>query len=88
MASLAEFDQKLEGIIREFTERIVVPRWTEFDTVWEATIRVCERYQLGKSIRATTDADPPNRSALGHATSSAEPSAIDAPVQTRPPIAA
>lgn len=88
MSSLAEFDQRLEAIIREFTARIVAPRWTEFDTVWETAIRVCERYQLGKSIRATTDADPPNCPALGRATSSAEPSAVDAPVQTRPPIAA
>ena len=50
---LDEFDQKLEQIIREFTLRIVVPRWTEFDTVWEAAIRVCDRYELGKSRQAT-----------------------------------
>jgi hypothetical protein len=87
MASLAEFDQRLEEIIREFTARIVVSRCTEFDTVWEAAIRVCERYQLGKSIRETTDAGPSNLPALGYATSSAEPSAVDAPVQTHPPIA-
>jgi hypothetical protein len=81
MASLAEFDQRLEEIIREFTARIVVSRCTEFDTVWEAAIRVCER-------RETTDAGPSNLPALGYATSSAEPSAVDAPVQTHPPIAA
>jgi len=39
VSPLDEFDQKLEQIIREFTLRIVVPRWTEFDTVWEAAIR-------------------------------------------------
>ena len=85
--SLAKLDQRLEEIIREFTARIVVPRWTEFDTVWEAAIRVCERYQLGKP-RRTTVTDPSNPSALGNATSSAEPSAVDAPVQTHPLIAA
>ena len=88
MSSLDEFDQRLEEIIREFTARIVVPRWTEFDTVWEAAIRVCERYELGKSKAPAAVIDPANPFALGHATSSAEPSVVDAPVQTRPPIAA
>jgi len=26
--------------------RIAIPRWSEFETVWEAAIRVCDRYEL------------------------------------------
>ena len=52
MSPLMEFDQRMEQIIREFALRIVVPRWTEFDTVWEAAIRVCDRYELGKGRRS------------------------------------
>ena len=48
MSPLAEFDQRMEQIIREFAMRIIVPRWTEFDDLWEAAIRVCDRYELGK----------------------------------------
>jgi hypothetical protein len=87
MSPLAEFDQKLEQIIREFTLRIVVPQWTEFDTVWEAAIRVCDRYELGKSRRATPVPDEAQQ-ATEPVTSSAAPSATDAPAQTHPPVAA
>jgi len=82
-----ECDQKLEQVIREFTLRIVVPRWTEFDTLWETAIRVCERYQLGQPP-ALTVASPPAGSAAGEVTSSDVPSATDVPVQIHPPIAA
>jgi hypothetical protein len=47
--SLLELDRQLERAIREFTLRIVVPRWNEFDKLWEAALRVCERYELGKA---------------------------------------
>jgi len=53
MSPLAEFDQRLEQMIREFALRIAVPRWTEFDTLWEAAIRVCDRYELGKGVRSS-----------------------------------
>jgi len=49
MSPVSEFDQKLEQLIREFTLRILVPRWTQFDDVWETTNKICDRYQLGKS---------------------------------------
>ena len=88
MSPLAEFDQKLEQIIREFALRIVVPRWTEFDTVWEAAIRVCDRYQIGKLQPTTPGESQSHQDAMGGVTSSAEPSATDAPAQTHPPIAA
>jgi hypothetical protein len=87
VSPLAEFDQKLEQIIREFTLRIVVPRWTEFESLWEAAIRVCDRYELGKSHRATAVSDQ-SQPAADPVTSSPAPSATDAPAQTRPPIAA
>jgi hypothetical protein len=88
MSPLAEFDQKLEQIIRQLALRIVVPRWTQFDTVWEAAIRICDRYELGKSRRTTPGPaqSQPDRTAL--VTSSAEPSANDAPAQTHLPVAA
>jgi len=60
MSPLAEFDQRLEQMIREFALRIAVPRWTEFDTLWEAAIRVCDRYELGKRGRSNLVADQPD----------------------------
>jgi hypothetical protein len=50
MSSIAEFDRKLEQMIRDFVVRILVPRWTDFDTVWETTNGVCDRYELGKPL--------------------------------------
>ena len=88
MSPLTEFDQHLEKVIREFALRIVVPRWTEFDSVWEAAMRVCDRYELGKSRRTSAEADQPSIVTPQGSTSSAEPSATDAPAQTRPPVAA
>ena len=60
MSPVTEFDQRLEQIIREFALRIAVPRWTEFDTVWEAAIRVCDRYELGKGRRSELVANQPD----------------------------
>jgi hypothetical protein len=88
MASLAEFDQRLEQVIRELTMRIAIPRWSEFETVWEAAIRVCDRYELGKIKREPTTADQPPSQEPEPTTSSPEPCATDAPVQTHPPVAA
>ena len=48
MSPIAEFDRKMEQMIREFALRVLVPRWTEFDAVWETANRICDRYQLGK----------------------------------------
>jgi hypothetical protein len=59
MSPVTEFDQRLEQIIRELTLRIAVPRWTEFDTLWEAAIRVCDRYELGKCKRSEQVANQP-----------------------------
>jgi len=86
MSALAEFDKKLEKMIGELTLRILVPRWTEFDAIWDITTRVCDRYELGKVRRAVTEAT--NTSQPGEVTSSAVPSAVDVPVQTPPPVAA
>jgi len=84
-----EFDQKLEEIIREFTLRIVVPRWNEFDTLWEAALRICERYNLGRVRGSDSEiAHDSGQDATQLMSSSTEPSAADAPAQTHPPIAA
>jgi hypothetical protein len=40
----------MEQLIRAFALRILVPRWTEFDTVWQAANRICDRYELGESL--------------------------------------
>jgi hypothetical protein len=50
MSPLAEFDRRLEQMIRDFVVRILVPRWTDFDTVWETANGVCDRYELGKQL--------------------------------------
>jgi hypothetical protein len=49
MSPLAEFDRKLERLIREINLRIIVPRWNEFDTVWETANKTCDRYELKKA---------------------------------------
>lgn len=48
MSPIAEFDQRLEQMIRDFALRILAPRYTEFDAVWETANRICDRYELGK----------------------------------------
>jgi hypothetical protein len=42
----------MEQLIRAFTLRILVPRWTEFDAVWHTANQICDRYELGKSVTA------------------------------------
>jgi len=60
MSPIAEFDRKLEQMIREFAVRVLVPRWTEFDAVWETANRICDRYQLGEHLaeRAASSSNP------------------------------
>jgi hypothetical protein len=48
MSLLSELDRRLELIIQEFALRIMVPRWSEFDSVWESANKVCDQYQLNK----------------------------------------
>jgi len=50
MSPLAEFDRRMEQLISAFTRRIMVPRWTEFDAVWQTANQICDRYELGKSV--------------------------------------
>ena len=54
MSPLAEFDHKMEQLIRGFALRILVPSWTEFDAVWQTANKICDRYELGKTLPATT----------------------------------
>jgi hypothetical protein len=37
----------MEQMIRAFALRILVPRWTEFDAVWQTANRICDRYEIG-----------------------------------------
>ena len=48
MSPIVECDRRLEEIIRELALRIFVPRWSEFETVWEIANKICDRYQIGK----------------------------------------
>ena len=48
MSPLAQFDLELGNVIREIRLRLMVPRVSEFDYVWEAANRVCDRYEIGK----------------------------------------
>ncbi len=54
MSPLAEFDRRMEQLIRGFALRILVPRWTEFDAVWQTANEICDRYELGKPLPAAT----------------------------------
>lgn len=87
MSPITEFDQKLEQIISEFALRIVAPRWAEFDIVWDAAIRVCDRYQLG-TPRQLTKWNHEDASGALPVISSADSSEVDAPAQIRPPAPA
>lgn len=65
MSPIAEFDQRLEKLIRDFTLRILVPKWTEFDSVWESANGVCDRYQLGSHSQSSgRQSGPPSNSRI------------------------
>ena len=52
MSPLAEFDRRVEQLISAFTLRVLVPRWTEFDAVWQTANQICDRYELGEPSAA------------------------------------
>jgi hypothetical protein len=52
MSPLAQLDCLLENILRELTLRFVVPRLSEFDSLWDTANRICDRYQI-KSISSS-----------------------------------
>jgi hypothetical protein len=58
MSPLAEFDRRMEQLISAFTLRILVPRWTEFDAVWQIANKICDRYELGKPLPAARTRKP------------------------------
>jgi len=49
MSPLAEFDQKMESMIRELILRIMVPSSREFDRVCEIANKICDRYNLPRA---------------------------------------
>jgi len=57
MSPLAEYDRRLEQVIRAFALRILVPRWTEFDALWESANRICDRYELERLVPQRRPAD-------------------------------
>jgi hypothetical protein len=48
MSPIALADHALEAVIRELSLRILVPRMSDFDEVWEIANRVCDHYGLEK----------------------------------------
>jgi hypothetical protein len=42
-------DPGSDEIIEALARRIMAYRWSEFDRVWEATNKICDRYQLEKA---------------------------------------
>jgi hypothetical protein len=52
MSPLAQLDRLLENILRDLTLRFVVPRLSEFDSIWDTANRICDRYQI-KSISSS-----------------------------------
>ncbi|HXP44420.1 MAG TPA: hypothetical protein VN833_29500 [Candidatus Acidoferrales bacterium] len=42
-------DQGSDEIIEALARRIMAYRWSEFDWVWEATNKICDRYELEKA---------------------------------------
>jgi hypothetical protein len=49
MSPLAHIDRELKKVIRELALRIVAPRLSKFDFVWEAANKVCDRYEITKA---------------------------------------
>lgn len=49
MSAAAQIDQASEEIIYELARRVIGYRLGEFDRVWEAANRICDRYQLKKT---------------------------------------
>lgn len=52
MSPLAQFDQDMENVIRELSLRIVIPALGEFEDVWEAANKVCDRYEIPGRVAA------------------------------------
>lgn len=49
MSPVAKFDHELEAVILELITRIVVPKMSEFDDVWDIANRVCDKYEVAKA---------------------------------------
>ena len=49
MSATAQFDQASGEIIYELARRVIVYRLSEFDRVWQAANKICDRYQMKKA---------------------------------------
>jgi len=49
MSATAQIDQSSEEIIYELALRVIGYRLKEFDRIWEAANKICDRYQIKKA---------------------------------------
>jgi hypothetical protein len=49
VTAVEQFDQASGEIIYELARRLIVYRLGEFDRVWEAANKICDRYRLKKA---------------------------------------
>jgi hypothetical protein len=49
MSATAQIDRASEEIIYELARRVIGYRLGEFDRVWEAANKICDRYQVKKA---------------------------------------
>ncbi len=46
VSAIAQIERASEEIIYEIARRVIAYRWGEFERVWEAANRICDRYKL------------------------------------------
>ncbi|MGA8622766.1 MAG: hypothetical protein WB660_30115 [Candidatus Sulfotelmatobacter sp.] len=46
MSVIAQIDQASDEVIYALARRLIVYHWGEFERVWEAANKVCDRYLL------------------------------------------
>jgi hypothetical protein len=49
VSAIVQIDQASEEIIYALARRIIVCRLGEFDRVWEAANKICDRYRVKKA---------------------------------------
>jgi hypothetical protein len=49
MSATAQIDRASEDIIYELVRRVIAYRLSEFNRVWEAANKICDRYQVTKN---------------------------------------
>jgi hypothetical protein len=49
VSAIAQIDRASEEIIYELARRVIGYRLGEFDRIWEAANKICDRYQVKKA---------------------------------------